>query len=148
MTAAIEGGEWSATRPGRTLPPGNTRYPFYRSLGGSQGRSGRVEILIRTGIRPRTVQPIAQSLYRLSYRAHNRIEVYIVTGTINCSAQYSYCGGESTRRIWIMLSPICTVFWNGAGLPPNLISTNTTGKGSCSVSLGSFMLQPIRLLIW
>jgi len=41
----------------------------------------------------------------------------------------------------------CSVCRNGAGLPPNLISTNTTGKGSCSVSLGSFMLPPIRALI-
>jgi len=30
MTAALEGDEWSAARPGRTLPPGKTRYPFYR----------------------------------------------------------------------------------------------------------------------
>jgi hypothetical protein len=29
MTAALEGGEWSAARPGRTVPPGKTRYPFY-----------------------------------------------------------------------------------------------------------------------
>jgi len=34
MTAALEGGEWSAARPGRTLPPGTTRYPLYRRLGG------------------------------------------------------------------------------------------------------------------
>ena len=33
MTPALEGGEWSAARPGRTLPPGKTRYPFYRRLG-------------------------------------------------------------------------------------------------------------------
>jgi len=52
------GGEWSAARPGRTLPPGKTRYPFYRSLGGSQGRFGRVENLVPTGIRSRTVQPV------------------------------------------------------------------------------------------
>jgi len=26
-------GEWSAARTGRTLPPGKTRYPFYRRLG-------------------------------------------------------------------------------------------------------------------
>jgi hypothetical protein len=32
MTAALEGGEWSAARPGRTLPPGKNRYPFYRKL--------------------------------------------------------------------------------------------------------------------
>ena len=48
--------EWSAARPGRTLPPGKTRYPFYRRLGGPQGRSGRVEILVPAGIRSRTVQ--------------------------------------------------------------------------------------------
>ena len=36
-------GEWSAARPGRTLPPRKTRYPFYRRLGGPQGRSGQVQ---------------------------------------------------------------------------------------------------------
>ena len=51
-------GEWSAARPGRTLPPGKTRYPFYRSLGGPQGRSGRAENLVPAGIRSRTVQPV------------------------------------------------------------------------------------------
>ena len=70
MTAALEGGEWSAARPGRTLPPGKIRYTFYRRLGGPQDRSGRAENLVPTGIRSRTVQPVAQSLYRLSYRAH------------------------------------------------------------------------------
>ena len=36
MTAELEGGEKSAARPGRTLPLGKTRYPFYRRLGGLQ----------------------------------------------------------------------------------------------------------------
>ena len=58
MTAPLEGGEWSAARTGRTLPPGKTRYPFYMRLGGPQGRSGRAENLVRTGIRSRTVQPV------------------------------------------------------------------------------------------
>ena len=58
MTAALEGGEWSAARPGRTLLPGKTRYPFYRKLGGPQGRFGRAENLVPTGIRSRTVQPV------------------------------------------------------------------------------------------
>ena len=58
MTAALEGGEWSAARPGRTLHPGKTRYPFYRRLGGPQGRSGRAENLVHTGIRSPTVQPV------------------------------------------------------------------------------------------
>ena len=41
-TTALGGGEQSSERPGRTLPPGKTRYPFYRRLGGPQGRSGQV----------------------------------------------------------------------------------------------------------
>ena len=57
MTAALEGGEWSAARPGRTLPLAKTRYPFYRRMGGLQGRSGRAENLVPTGIRSWTVQP-------------------------------------------------------------------------------------------
>jgi len=39
MTAALEGCEWSAARPGRTLPPGNIRYPLYRRLGGRKNSS-------------------------------------------------------------------------------------------------------------
>jgi len=58
MTVALEGGEQSAACPGRTLPPGKTRYPFYRRMGGPQGRSGRAENLFPTGIRSRTVQPV------------------------------------------------------------------------------------------
>jgi len=50
--------EWLAARPDRTLPPGKTRYPFYRRLGGLQGRSGRAENLVPTGIRSRTVHPV------------------------------------------------------------------------------------------
>jgi hypothetical protein len=50
ITAALERDEWSAARPGRNLPPGKTRYPFYRRLCGPQGRSGRVENLAPTGI--------------------------------------------------------------------------------------------------
>jgi len=76
MTVALEGGEWSAARSGRTLPPGKTWYPFYKRLGVPQGRSGLAENLVPTGIQSRTVQPVAQSLYRLSYRAHY-IHVYM-----------------------------------------------------------------------
>ena len=42
MTAALEGGEWSAARSSQTLPPGKTRYPFYRRLDGPRtGLDGR-----------------------------------------------------------------------------------------------------------
>ena len=58
MTVALEGSEWSAARPGHTLPPGKTRWPFYRRLSGPQDRSGWAENLVPTGIRSRTVQPV------------------------------------------------------------------------------------------
>jgi len=58
MTAALEGGEWSVARSGRTLPQGKTRYLLYRRLGGPQDRSGRAENLVPTGIRSRPVQPV------------------------------------------------------------------------------------------
>ena len=58
MTAALEGSEWSAALPGRILLPGKNRYPLHWRLGGPQGRSGRAENLVPTGIRSRTVQPV------------------------------------------------------------------------------------------
>jgi len=60
MTAALEGSDWLAARPGHTLPPGKTRYPFYWRLGGPQGRSGRAENLVPTGIRSRTVETVVR----------------------------------------------------------------------------------------
>jgi len=42
MTTALEAGEGSVSRPGRSLPPGKTQYPLYRRLGGLQGRYGQV----------------------------------------------------------------------------------------------------------
>ena len=73
MTAALEGSEWSAARPGRTLPPGKTRYPLYRRVGGPQGRSGLAENLVPTGIRSRTVQPVVS---RYSDWATGPINIY------------------------------------------------------------------------
>jgi hypothetical protein len=48
------------SRPGRSLPPGKTRYLLYRRLDGPQGRSGQVrKISPPSGSDPRTVQPVA-----------------------------------------------------------------------------------------
>ena len=57
---ALEGGEGSASRPGRSSLPGKTQYPLYMRLGGPQGRSGQVwKISPPPGFDPRTVQPVA-----------------------------------------------------------------------------------------
>ena len=59
-------GEGSASLPGRSLPPGKTRYPFYRRLAGSQGRYGQVrKISPSIGIRSSDRPARSQSLYRL-----------------------------------------------------------------------------------
>ena len=58
MTAALEGGEWSAARPGRALPQGKIQYPLYRMLGGPQGQSGQAENLAPPGFDPWTIQPV------------------------------------------------------------------------------------------
>jgi hypothetical protein len=59
MTSALGGCEWSAARPGCTLPLGKTQYPLYRRLGGPQGQSGQArKISSSLGFDPRTVQSI------------------------------------------------------------------------------------------
>jgi len=41
------------------LPPGKTRHPLYKTLGGPQSRSGQVQkILPPPGFDPRTVHPV------------------------------------------------------------------------------------------
>jgi len=87
--------EWLAARPGCTLPLGRTRYPFYRMLGGLQGRSGRAEHLVPTGIRSRTFQPVvsrytdwATGPTKLKVPSRNfartlRCTIYCVTSMLN-----------------------------------------------------------------
>jgi hypothetical protein len=48
------------TTPPAALPPGKTRYPLYRRLGGPQGPSGQVRKISPTpGFDRRTIQPVA-----------------------------------------------------------------------------------------
>jgi len=70
MTVVLEGGEWSAARSGRTLTPGNNRYPLYRRLGWPQGGKSRPH---RDSIQDRPAR--SQSLYRLSYPTHEEVWV-------------------------------------------------------------------------
>ena len=59
LTLALDGvgGQRHASA---ALPPGRTRYPLYRRLGGSQGRSERArKISPPQRFDPRRVQPVA-----------------------------------------------------------------------------------------
>ena len=81
QASALEGGEGSASRPGSTLPPGKTRYPMYRQLGGPQGRSGHVrKISPPPGFNPRTVQPVG-SRYTVYATRPTEVRIY---PKINC----------------------------------------------------------------
>ena len=62
MTTALEGGEESASRPGRSLPRERPGTPLYRRLGGPQRRYGRVCKISTPPLRDsisRTVQHVA-----------------------------------------------------------------------------------------
>ena len=59
LTSALDG-VGGQRHPPANLPPGKTRYPLYRRLGGSQGRSGHVwKISPPPGFDPQTFQPVA-----------------------------------------------------------------------------------------
>ena len=42
LTSTLDGSGWLTPRPGRFTPGKQSRYPFYRRLGGPKGRPGRV----------------------------------------------------------------------------------------------------------
>ena len=94
MTTALEGGEGSASRPGRSLPPGKTPYPFYRRLGGPQGRSGQVrKISPPPGFNPPTVQRVASRYtdYATRPTKSDRIHLYRLLNTFHVSRVHTSC---------------------------------------------------------
>jgi hypothetical protein len=59
LTSALDGVGGKRHAPA-VLPPGKTRHPLYRRLGGPKGRSGQVrKISPPPEFDPRTVQPVA-----------------------------------------------------------------------------------------
>jgi len=71
MTKALEGGEGSESRPGRSLPPGKDPVPLVQEAGQAPGLVWTgAENLALTGIRSRDRPARNQSLYRLRYPAH------------------------------------------------------------------------------
>jgi hypothetical protein len=71
-TSAVDGvgGQRHTTA---ALLPENTRYPLYRRLGGSQGRSGQVrKISPPPGFDRRTIQPVASGYTDWAISAHSK----------------------------------------------------------------------------
>jgi hypothetical protein len=69
LPLALDGDEWSSSRPRRFTPRPNRRlYPLSRKLGGPQSRSGHCgeeKNLARVGNETPPAQPRSPSLYRL-----------------------------------------------------------------------------------
>ena len=62
---------WVVSSTSRShFTPGKDPILIVQEAGWVQSRTGRAENLVPTGIRSQTVEPVVQSLYRLSYRAH------------------------------------------------------------------------------
>ena len=71
LTSALDGVGGQRHAPS-ALPPGKTRYPLYRRLGGPQGRRKRMrKISPPPGFDPRTVQPVATRYTDRAIPAHN-----------------------------------------------------------------------------
>jgi hypothetical protein len=75
MTTTLEGGEGSASRPGRSLLPGKDPVPIVQEAGWAPGPVWTgAENLAPTGIRSPDRPPRSRSLYRLCYPAHTLTE--------------------------------------------------------------------------
>jgi len=100
MTTVLEGGEWSASRPGSSLPLGKTRYPLYRRLGGPQGRSGRVrKISPPPELDPRTVQPVASRYTDYATRPIYYKRYFIIQVVkYNTYCYFAMCGPRTSPK--------------------------------------------------
>jgi hypothetical protein len=98
MTTALEGGEGSASRPGRSLPPGKTRYPFYRRPGGPQGQSGQSP---PPGFDTRTVQPVAGRYTHYATRPYGWRAPFIFRfGLAGCVWKTAQEAGWAPGPVW------------------------------------------------
>ena len=122
MTAALEGSEGSASRPGRSLPPGKTPYPLYRRLCGPQGRSGQVQkISPPPGFDPRTVQPVASRYTDWTTRPTTDIYSKDILSRLENPIPLFGCGTNSPKISWgtLTLRKLCAKdivkFWKFRG---------------------------------
>ena len=91
-----------SSMPRPHFTPGKTWYLFYRRLVGLQGRSGREEDLVPTGIRSPDHPARSQSLHRLSYPVHDVFLLiylkYILVKTQMYSINYT-CNDITIRLV-------------------------------------------------
>ena len=119
-------GEGSASRPGRSLPPGTTQYSLYRKLGGPQGCSWQVRKLSPPPVfDPRTIRPLASRYTNwatrpINFAVHNfnrlKSVVCFVCYLIGChtNIQYNYMlriGWAAFDSRWGQETSFSFTFW-------------------------------------
>ena len=122
-TSALDGVGGQHHAPA-ALPPGKTRYPLYRRLGGPQSWSGRVwKISPPPGFDPRTVQPVASRYIDWAIRAH----IPLYTNIMPCYtyAVYIYYVRISVKSAFVRTTK-STVYLHNA-----LCNTTIYSRDSC-----------------
>jgi hypothetical protein len=87
LTSVLDGGEWSASRPGRfTLREGAPGYPLDRRLGGPQSRSGLggEEKISQTlpGLEPPITQPVVELCTTELSRLLIKVCIHFLSGAV------------------------------------------------------------------
>ena len=101
MTAALEGGKWSAARPGRTLLPEKTQCPFVQEAGWAPGPVWKdaENPALPTEIWSPDRAARSESLYRLSYSGSNAWDIQLLK-RLATEAQLSRDAKKLVARIW------------------------------------------------
>jgi len=124
------------SRPGRNLPPGKSRYQFYRRLGGPQGRTGRAENLVPTGI-------LFNLFYsRKTWVQEHIVSVYITTVRMNTGTTLSM-GTKMCRNYSRIRAECNSTFWDQ--YRPKHKGNMTANCIRQSFAHGSMSLPPILL---
>jgi hypothetical protein len=104
VTSALEGGEWSAPRPGR-FTPGKDPVPIVQEAGGPQGRSEHVrKIATPPWFDPRTVQPVASCYTDWATRPSDNLN-----GTLKMNKEVLYWAGISSINVSRFASSLLAV---------------------------------------
>ena len=109
--------------PGRLSPGKATRYPLYRRLGGSQGRSGQVrKISPPPGFHPRTVQPVASRYTDYAIPYEGKIKV-----NFSLCAPWRLCGSGGLPPLILNLG---TIWWWVVSLTPRSLYARERSPGT------------------
>ena len=137
MTAALEGGEWSAARPGPTLPLGKDPVPILQEAEWAPGSvwTGGKSRPHRDSIPDRPAH--SQSLYRLSYRARF-MYVCVCVCVYVCIYIYIYI-----YNIWNIQNQYYSIWhdYDRQGCVSTHARTHTYTHGSF---IGLFVLGPCK----